>query len=572
MTSPQGSTERGTDLALVGVSVAVSLMGLLWVAAWLAAAVTGQTSPTQADPVALLRAPDNPGMAFGTELVPWVYWLVVAVLIGGGCAVAWWVWSRASTRSHRNRADPHRLTGLATASEVRALLGARAVMRLARTLRPSLGRPRPADVAYLLGRSRGVQCWVPVEHSVVLLGPARQGKGVGVVLPMICEAPGAVVSTSVRTENARITWPVRAERGPVVLFDPAGVAVGESSLPQGVRWSLDRGCQDPAVAMARARALAANSGRGVENGDFWAAKAVQAIAPLLHAAALTGGGVEALYEWAHSPARARGARDVLDTEPDATVGWAGLLEGVISAGDPRTMANMWAQVEQALLVPLSLPTVRESLSPSPGAELDVERFLREHGTLYIVSGETGVAAGVIAALVEDVYDAAYRLANTSPGNRLDPPLLLALDELANIARLPSLGAMVSAGGGAGITTLAVLQSLSQARDRWGQEAAAAIWGSATTKVVLGGLAEDRDLAAISALLGERSLVRRQVSESNAGTSRSWSEQDQRVMTPGQVRAMPKGTGLLISGSAPVALVDLVPTWKRPYRDRLGSDR
>jgi hypothetical protein len=39
-------------------------------------------------------------------------------------------------------------------------------------------------------------------------------------------------------------------------------------------------------------------------------------------------------------------------------------------------------------------------------------------------------------LIEDIFAAAKHIANTSRGNRLDPPLLLMLNEAANIAYLP----------------------------------------------------------------------------------------------------------------------------------------
>ena len=49
-----------------------------------------------------------------------------------------------------------------------------------------------------------------------------------------------------------------------------------------------------------------------------------------------------------------------------------------------------------------------------------------------------------------------------------PPTLLALDEVANIAPIPDLPAMVSEGAGQGLLVLACLQDLSQARVRWGR--------------------------------------------------------------------------------------------------------
>jgi type IV secretion system protein VirD4 len=64
---------------------------------------------------------------------------------------------------------------------------------------------------------------------------------------------------------------------------------------------------------------------------------------------------------------------------------------------------------------------------------------------------TGWTGQLVAALIEDLFAVAMRTANTSPRNRLDPPLLLMLDEVANSGHLPSLSTMVSGGGGRGAT-------------------------------------------------------------------------------------------------------------------------
>src|SRR5207245_8837443 len=104
---------------------------------------------------------------------------------------------------------------------------------------------------------------------------------------------------------------------------------------------------------------------------------------------------------------------------------------------------------------------------------------------------------------------------TSPPRRHDPPLALLLDEAANYA-LPSLPSLISEGGGTGITTVAVLQSLAQARARWGEHEGAAIWDAASVKVVLGGGSNARDLQDLSALIGERDEDTESVSSDGRG--------------------------------------------------------
>ena len=74
-----------------------------------------------------------------------------------------------------------------------------------------------------------------------------------------------------------------------------------------------------------------------------------------------------------------------------------------------------------------------------------------------------------------------------------------LDEAANIAALSDLPGLLSSGGGDGITTVVVLQSLGQARARWGTDQSDAMWESSTIKMVLPGLSNPQDLSDISCL-------------------------------------------------------------------------
>ena len=80
-------------------------------------------------------------------------------------------------------------------------------------------------------------------------------------------------------------------------------------------------------------------------------------------------------------------------------------------------------------------------------------------------------------------------------------MLFALDEVANIAPLGELPQIASEGGGQGLTLLAALQDLSQARARWGKAADGflTLFG---TKLMLPGIADTNTLEAVSTMLGE----------------------------------------------------------------------
>ena len=164
------------------------------------------------------------------------------------------------------------------------------------------------------------------------------------------------------------------------------------------------------------------------------------------------------------------------------------------------------------------------------------------------------------------------MAAASPGVRLDPPLGLILDEAANYP-LPSLDALMSEGGGTGITTLAVLQSLAQARDRWGREQAQAIWDSAIVKIVLAGGSNADDLADIARLVGERTETEySQTSQPGGGRSISASTRERAILDPSTIRSIAPGHGLLLLRSARPIMLTLRPWTALSMAAELRSQR
>ena len=185
----------------------------------------------------------------------------------------------------------------------------------------------------------------------------------------------------------------------------------------------------------------------------------------------------------------------------------------------------------------------------------------------------GASAALVAALVEDLIETARRMAARSPGARHAPPMLLALDEIANLSPLPSLPTLMAEGGGSGITTLPVLQSLSQARDRWNEHQASAIWDAAIVKIILGGASGARDLQDVSNLIGERDEYTDSITLGDHG-SRSNQRSIRRVpiLPPDHIRRLPFGTGIVLLRSAPPIITDLHPWPGRPDAKQLAADR
>ncbi len=143
------------------------------------------------------------------------------------------------------------------------------------------------------------------------------------------------------------------------------------------------------------------------------------------------------------------------------------------------------------------------------------------------------------------------------------PVFFCLDEVANIAPIHDLPALVSEAGGQGLHVLACLQDLSQARARWGDAAAEGFLSLFQTKLILPGVCDPKTLEAVSLVLGEydRQLVSATIGVTRSSTgwfspetiakseTVSYQTTRQRTLSPGEVAAIPRGRGLLVRGAA-----------------------
>ncbi|HEY2594379.1 MAG TPA: TraG/TraD/VirD4 family protein, partial [Chloroflexota bacterium] len=157
--------------------------------------------------------------------------------------------------------------------------------------------------------------------------------------------------------------------------------------------------------------------------------------------------------------------------------------------------------------------------------------------------------------------------------RLDPPLGLILDESVNYP-LPSLPSLISEGGGTGITTIAVVQSMALARARWGQDEAQGVWDAATVKLILGGNDNKHDLEDLSHVLGEYRASERTRSWQGNKWEASLSEthRDERILKPSMIRELDFGQALLLLRSAKPIVLQLQKWDERRDARQIHADR
>lgn len=488
----------------------------------------------------------------------WSGMAIYLVILIGAVVVSVLTWLRYRHSDKAFLKDLRRRDGIARAPEVRKAVGTRATKSITKKVRPSLKRPHAEQGALKLGASDGVPVWSSFEESVCLIGPPRSGKGLHLLIGAILDAPGPVITTSSRADNLAATWGLRAEKGNVALFDPQGL----TGLPTTVKWSPITGCDVPRVANQRATSLISASGLGASSSNQeWQTPAVTIMECLLHAAALDGRTVDELMRWGNNPAEAKEAVKILTEHPAAANGWNLVLQGIIE-GDPKLLQSKWFGVEGAVKG-LSVPEVRDVLKPATFQEtFDIDDFLHDNGTLYVLGTKSGgsSAGPFLIAMMDAITERAREIAAKKPGNRLDPPLALVLDEIANISGAwPGLTQLMSDGGGVGISVFAVFQSLAQTRNEWGEHQATAIFDAATVKAQLGGASNVQDLEQFSRLAGERQILRSSSNRGRTLEASTFSDQihDVEVLKVDELRRLPFGWGILFYRNKRPFLMEMV---------------
>jgi type IV secretion system protein VirD4 len=354
-----------------------------------------------------------------------------------------------------------------------------------------------------LGTSENGWSWAGPQRSTLVLGPSRSGKTSSLVIPNILLAQGPVVSTSTKPDVMDATAPVRVRDGWAFLFDPSGEIecpahverVGWSPLTRAKDWDA---AVQTSEAMVHASRLG-DSGIARSSGDqHWTERAGALLSPLLHAAAIESLPMRTVLRWIDRHDGATPLQILSRTVGDDATA-TDLLSGIVGT-DAREQSGIWSTASGVLAAYRS----ESALASTELPPLDAAAFCRGPNTMYICSAgrRQNQFAPLVVAALGDVRDATYN--RERAGERL-APTLLALDEVANIAPLPDLPALLSEGAGQGLLVMACLQDLSQAKSRWGTAANGFLTLFGTT-VVFPGIADVATLRDLSALAGDHEVA------------------------------------------------------------------
>lgn len=463
-------------------------------------------------------------------------------------------WSR---RSRRNG-------GVATWYDHLRRSSALSMRRRAAVLRPSLGELRTVErwrtpvteYAARLGTSGRRTYWISTEDVVLRIAGARSGK-TSAMAARIIEAPGSVVVTSTRKDLLYLTAQLRADRGPIYIFNPGQVGGIASTL----KWSPLSGCTDIATAMRRAADLIPPA--TTEERETWNTQARRVLAPLLFAAARDGLSMRKVLGWvAATGDTARTASDqvmrILEDAPES----AAMRDNVaqffgMSGRNDKTRTSITTTLMPALNW-LGNPKA-EQIGDAQGDDVfSVDELLDGQSTLYLLGADDGATGALTAALVAEIAYQASRRAERSPGGRLDPSLLLALDEAALMAPGP-LDRWTSDMGGRAICLDIAVQSLAWLQKVWGDNGARIILGNAAVVLLGAGCKDPADLDHWERLSGTRNEV---VETYDAdGSVKTRSTRLVPVMSRDQIAALPKGHAVVF-GAGPISILRTPNAHKR----------
>lgn len=487
--------------------------------------------------------------------------LILLTGVAGLVGIARW-----RHRGPRRRMRGDRVARKSASRREVAVLGERAAASQASRLGVAAETPGLPIGRMVAGGAPLYSSWEFV--SLMIAGP-RTGKTTAWLVPRIFAAPGAVLATSNKRDIVDVTRLERSRSGRTWVFDPQGIA-GED---QSWWWDILAGVRTPVDAVSLAEVfIDSQRDPGATKDAYFDGASKDLVAALLLAASLGGRDIRAVHEWLTRP---------LDDEPVRVLERAGQamtaqsLRGMMNL-PAETRGGVYGGASQTMNFLLNDVATRWVLPPAgatddEGAaivEFDPASFVASTDTLYCLSQEgRGSASPIVTALTVAVIEAALEHAKNQPRGRLALPLVVALDEAANVCRWRELPDLYSHFGSRGIVVDTLLQSWSQGVSVWGDSGMNKLWSAANVKAYGGGVSEDKFLQSLSNLIGVEYVDQVQTSSSRQGTSRSVSVGSaQRPIAPvSELMAMPPNRAWVFASGVPAVYVRTVPYWETKKR-------
>jgi type IV secretory pathway TraG/TraD family ATPase VirD4 len=547
-------------MILAACWVPIGCLWIVWAAAHVAAALTGGHVHPFGGVFALAIARNQTSVAWPGTPTPLVVIILIAVACGIG-TVVWKVWQHVAERM-TPPGDP--VAALAYNPELEQLKEYHTAVKSVQLRRSFAGtdpgRLDGGQIGLLLGEVQrpggrsGAAVYSSWEDTVLAFMAPRSGKTTALGIPYVLSAPGPVIATSNKADLWAATAALRAKAGSRVwLFDPGNITYQQQT------WWWDP--LDGLTTVEDAHRLAGHFVLTIDDPqkkDLWGPAAQDLLCALFLAAASS-----------RQTGQARDLRDValwLDQPAVPTpvevlkvTGYplmASSLRGTQN-GATETRDGIYQTARTAAKCLRDEEILAWVTPQSHLPSLDTGTFGSSTATLYLLSKSHSAASPLIAALTDTTMRVAEKHAERC-GGRLDPPLVVMLDEAANICRIGDLPELYSHLGSRGIVPVTILQSYEQGVMVWGEPGMAALWGAATRKLIGAGVDSPRLVRDLATLVGQHDVAVRSLTYGDGRTSEQVSLRRQDILEPAAIRALPPGSALLLATGGKPALLHLKP--------------
>ena len=176
-----------------------------------------------------------------------------------------------------------------------------------------------------------------------------------------------------------------------------------------------------------------------------------------------------------------------------------------------------------------------------GSAVDAEKFSTQKTALFIVMPEEDPTAYFLVSLIiQQLYRELMTVADEH-GGKLPSRVIFFADEFGTIPKLEGAEMLFSAARSRRLSIVAIVQGLIQLDKNYGKEGAQVIRDNCQL-TIFGGFAPGSETAdTLSKDLGEQTVLSGSVSRGKDQNSRSLQMMGRRLMTPDELKSMPKGT-------------------------------
>lgn len=173
-------------------------------------------------------------------------------------------------------------------------------------------------------------------------------------------------------------------------------------------------------------------------------------------------------------------------------------------------------------------------------EIDAERFCKDKSAIFIVMPEEDNSKYFMVSLIlQQLYREILSVADEK-GGKLDNRVMMYLDEFGTLPKIESAEMMFSASRSRKVSIVPIIQSFAQLNKNYGAEGAEIITDN-TQLTIFGGFAPNSKSAEVlSKAMGSKTVMSGSVSRGKNDPSQSLQMIERALMTPDELKSMPKG--------------------------------